>query len=169
MVFHFFNDKDTKEKNSSKDLKSHSSSNLSSSSGSSHSYSSQKYSEWGPEATEVMCNNVRDFAVPGGDGKLTMGDLIDNTSKDFIAKGMLAERVFETWSFGRIVLLGDACHPMDPYGGQGNDRMPLFFYIVSEERRSTHKIQNVSRCRQRDAGCHRFGQLDQCSTLGLAE
>ncbi|KAF8950779.1 hypothetical protein CPC16_003603 [Podila verticillata] len=119
MVFHFFNDKEAKEKNRSKDLKSHSSSNLSSSSGSSQSYSSQKYSEWGPEATEVMCNSVRDFAVPGGNGKLTVGDLIDNTSKDFIAKGMLAERVFETWSFGRIVLLGDACHPMDPYGGQG--------------------------------------------------
>ncbi|KAG0332011.1 hypothetical protein BG000_010413 [Podila horticola] len=112
--------KDTKEKRN-RDLRSQhpSSSNLSSSSGSSHSYSSQKYSEWGPEATEIMCNNVRDFAVPGGNGKLTVGDLIDNTSKDFIAKGMMAERVFETWNYGRIVLLGDACHPMDPYGGQG--------------------------------------------------
>lgn len=126
MIFHFFNDKDTKEKRN-RDLRSQhpSSSNLSSSSGSSHSYSSQKYSEWGPEATEIMCNNVRDFAVPGGNGKLTVGDLIDNTSKDFIAKGMMAERVFETWNYGRIVLLGDACHPMDPYGGQGNEQNSL--------------------------------------------
>ncbi|KAG0356046.1 hypothetical protein BG005_005022 [Podila minutissima] len=119
-VYHFFNDKDTKEKRN-RDLSSQhpSSSTLSSSSESSHSYGSQKYTEWGPEATDIMCNNVRDFAVPGGNGKLTMGDLIDNTSRDFIAKGMMAERVFETWSDGRIVLLGDACHPMDPYGGQG--------------------------------------------------
>ncbi|KAG0082905.1 hypothetical protein BGZ92_011258 [Podila epicladia] len=128
VIFHFFNDKDTKEKRNG-DLSSQhpSSSTLSSSSGSIHSYSSQKYSEWGPEATDIMCNDVRDFAVPGGNGKLTVGDLIDNTSKDLIAKGFLAERVFETWSYGRIVLLGDACHPMDPYGGQGNEQSTFNF------------------------------------------
>ncbi|KAG0345715.1 hypothetical protein BG005_001189 [Podila minutissima] len=44
-------------------------------------------SEWGPEAADVMCNEIRDFKIPGGkDGNLTMGDLIDKTPKHLISK-----------------------------------------------------------------------------------
>ncbi|KAG0330995.1 hypothetical protein BG004_001870, partial [Podila humilis] len=128
MVFHFF-DNAQKGKSKSKDkdqriqpssYSSTSSSNVSTSSGSFHSNGApRRHVEWGQEGTDIMCSNVRGFAVPGGNGKLTVGDLIDQTSKDFLAKGMLAERVYDTWFHGRVVLMGDACHPMDPYGGQG--------------------------------------------------
>ncbi|KAF9280202.1 hypothetical protein BGZ74_002653, partial [Mortierella antarctica] len=66
-------------------------------------------SEWGPEAAEVMCKEVRDFKLPGGkDGALiTIGDLIDRTPKNLISKVMLEEKVFDTWYSGRTVLLGD--------------------------------------------------------------
>ncbi|KAF9384136.1 hypothetical protein CPB97_005906 [Podila verticillata] len=77
--------------------------------------------EWGAEAVEAMCKEVRPFKVPGGkDGKgLTIGDYIDRTPKDSIGKVMLEEKVFEAWSGGRTVLLGDACHKMNPAGGVG--------------------------------------------------
>ncbi|KAF9283966.1 hypothetical protein BGZ74_001826 [Mortierella antarctica] len=67
-------------------------------------------SEWGPGAAEVMCNEVRDFKIPGGkDGKqLTIGDLIDRTPKERISKVALEEKLFEVWSHERTVLLGDA-------------------------------------------------------------
>lgn len=65
-------------------------------------------SEWGPEATAVMCEQVRGFPIiAGGDKKATVGDLIDWTPKENISKVMLEEKVFQTWSSGRTVLLGD--------------------------------------------------------------
>ncbi|KAF9335154.1 hypothetical protein BG006_000755 [Podila minutissima] len=64
-------------------------------------------SEWGPEAAEQMCKEVRDFPVPGGNGKLVFGDLINRTPKEYISKVMLEEKLFETWFGGRTVLLGD--------------------------------------------------------------
>ncbi|KAF9954069.1 hypothetical protein BGZ72_004931 [Mortierella alpina] len=76
-------------------------------------------SEWGSEAADAMCNEVRDFPIPGGDGTLTLGDLIDNTPKDLVSKVMLEEKVFSTWYSGRVVLLGDACHKIHPAGGRG--------------------------------------------------
>ncbi|KAG0342026.1 hypothetical protein BG000_007219 [Podila horticola] len=77
-------------------------------------------SEWGPEAADAMCNEIRRFKIPGGkDGNLTMGDLIDKTPKHLISKVMLEEKVFSTWHGGRTVLLGDACHKLNPSGGAG--------------------------------------------------
>ncbi|KAF9208599.1 hypothetical protein BGZ59_010572, partial [Podila verticillata] len=65
-------------------------------------------SEWGPEATEAMCNEVRQFKVPGTDDKvLTLGDYIDRTPKELIVKVMLEEKVFDTWYCNRTVLIGD--------------------------------------------------------------
>ncbi|KAF9314076.1 hypothetical protein BG003_004539 [Podila horticola] len=80
---------------------------------------SEESLEWGREAVEVMCNEVRGFKVPGGkDGKvLTLGDLIDRTPKHAIVKRPLEEKVFETWFGGRAVLLGDAAHKLHPSGG----------------------------------------------------
>ena len=44
----------------------------------------------------------------GGDGKdLTLGDLFAWSSKEYISKASLEEKVFETWYDGRTVLLGD--------------------------------------------------------------
>lgn len=66
-------------------------------------------SEWGPEAAEAMCKEFRHFKVPGGkDGQvLTLGDYIDRSPKEYIAKVMLEEIVFQTWHGGRTVLMGD--------------------------------------------------------------
>ncbi|KAF9211138.1 hypothetical protein BGZ59_008476 [Podila verticillata] len=72
-------------------------------------------SECGPEAAEAMCHVVRTFPVPlervGNAGTpVTLGDLIDKTSKEQISKVMLEEKVFNTWFGRRTVLLGNACH-----------------------------------------------------------
>ncbi|KAF9411465.1 hypothetical protein BGZ94_001342 [Podila epigama] len=78
-------------------------------------------SDWGPEAVDAMCQKVRDYKVPGGkDGRvLTLADYIDRTPRENIAKVMLEEKVFETWYSDRIVLLGDACHKINPSGAAG--------------------------------------------------
>ncbi|KAF9157249.1 hypothetical protein BGX20_004047 [Mortierella sp. AD010] len=73
-------------------------------------------SEWGPEAADTMCNEVRDYPAVRG---MKMGDLIDATPKEVICKVMLEEKLFETWTYGRTVLIGDACHKMSPSGGLG--------------------------------------------------
>ncbi|KAG0204212.1 hypothetical protein BGX33_008654 [Mortierella sp. NVP41] len=77
-------------------------------------------SEWGPEAAGAMCNQVRSFPIISGDDKkITMGDLIDWTPQELISKVMLEQKVFKTWFDCRTVLLGDACHKMNPSGGAG--------------------------------------------------
>ncbi|KAG9072926.1 hypothetical protein KI688_000707 [Linnemannia hyalina] len=76
-------------------------------------------SEWGPHAAQTMCDQTRDFPIPFGNGKLTLGDMYDMTPKDQISKVMLEEKIFKTWYHGRTVLLGDACHKLHPSGGQG--------------------------------------------------
>ncbi|KAG0023641.1 hypothetical protein BGZ81_008050 [Podila clonocystis] len=67
-------------------------------------------SEWGPQAVEAMCEEVRDFTVPGGkDGKaLTMGDLIDRTPKDLISKVMLEEKLNPSGGAGALSAVHDA-------------------------------------------------------------
>lgn len=74
---------------------------------SSAAYSREQRSDWGEGATETMCNEVREFLIPGGDGSLTLGDLIDGTSRNQMSKVMLEEKVFDTWYHGRTVLVGD--------------------------------------------------------------
>ncbi|KAF9311536.1 hypothetical protein BG003_007302 [Podila horticola] len=77
-------------------------------------------SECGPEAAEVMTREVRNFKLPSKNGRaLAMGHYIDRTSRGAISKVILEEIVFDTWFGGRAVLLGDACHKMNPAGGMG--------------------------------------------------
>ncbi|KAF9097002.1 hypothetical protein BGX23_010045 [Mortierella sp. AD031] len=74
---------------------------------------------WGPYAAQAMCDETRSFPIPIGDGKITLGDLYDRTPKNLVSKVSLEEKVFKTWHHGRTVLLGDACHKLNPSGGQG--------------------------------------------------
>ena len=65
-------------------------------------------SEWGPEAAQAMCEQVKDFPVISGSAQgVTMGDIFDWTPKDLISKVMLEEKVFDTWFDCRTVLIGD--------------------------------------------------------------
>lgn len=74
--------------------------------------------EWGPEAAEAMCNEVRQFPVMSGNeaNPWTLGDLIDHTPKDLISKVKLEEIVFETWFGGRTALMGDGMQVSDVFG-----------------------------------------------------
>ncbi|KAF9906865.1 hypothetical protein EC991_000229 [Linnemannia zychae] len=76
-------------------------------------------SQWGSHAAQAMCDETRDFPLPIGSKNMTMGDLYDITPPDMISKVMLEEKVFQTWHSGRIGLLGDACHKLNPSGAQG--------------------------------------------------
>lgn len=62
---------------------------------------------WGEEAAEAMASDLRDFPIPGGNGALTLADLIDATPKNQMTKVMLEEKIFDTWHHGRAVLMGD--------------------------------------------------------------
>ncbi|KAG0331990.1 hypothetical protein BG004_001429 [Podila humilis] len=77
--------------------------------------------EWGPESAEALAREVRDFKVPGGRNGvvLTLGDYLDKTPARHLSKVVLEEIVFERWYHKRAVLIGDACHKMNPAGGIG--------------------------------------------------
>lgn len=82
-----------------------------------------------------MCKEVRDFPVPGGNGQLVLGDLIDRTPKEYISKVMLEEKLFDTWYGGRTVLLGDGKCLRNATDSRKSDRVAqklnTLFYILS--------------------------------------
>jgi len=61
-------------------------------------------SDWGPEAIDSMIKQIRGFSIRKN---LTMGELIDPTPKEVICKVILEEKLFQTWTSGRTVLMGD--------------------------------------------------------------
>ncbi|GJJ77181.1 hypothetical protein EMPS_09540 [Entomortierella parvispora] len=73
--------------------------------------------EWGPERSGSLIEKVKDFLLPFGSG--TLGDLIDETPRDRISRVFLENKLFETWTHGRTVLIGDAVHKLLPSGAQG--------------------------------------------------
>ena len=48
-----------------------------------------------------------------------MGDLMDQTPPEVISKVLLEEKLYKTWFYQRVVLIGDACHKMLPNSGRG--------------------------------------------------
>ncbi|KAF9182483.1 hypothetical protein BGZ51_004710 [Haplosporangium sp. Z 767] len=62
-----------------------------------------KNSEWTPESNEKMIQEIYNFRTPYG----VLGDLIDATPKERISKVALEDKLFETWHYGRTVLIGD--------------------------------------------------------------
>ncbi|KAF9429371.1 hypothetical protein BGZ76_001399, partial [Entomortierella beljakovae] len=73
-------------------------------------------SGWNVDSGESTLKPFRDFPSPIGG---TMGEMFDATPKENISKVYLEEKIFQTWHYGRTVLLGDACHKSHPAGGQG--------------------------------------------------
>ncbi|KAF9933620.1 hypothetical protein FBU30_005059 [Linnemannia zychae] len=72
--------------------------------------------EWGPNMAHTMLDGIRNLPTAYG---CTVGDIIGSTPKDLISSVVLEEKFFETWHTKRAVLLGDACHKLLPFAGQG--------------------------------------------------
>ncbi|KAK3816922.1 MAG: hypothetical protein JOS17DRAFT_758561 [Linnemannia elongata] len=99
---------------------------------------SENSGEWGAIPALTMCEETRAFPIPLNGEMKTMGDIYDLTPQDMISKVMLEEKVFKTWYYGRIVLLGDACHKLNPSGGHGavtalHDAVALANLLIFEE------------------------------------
>lgn len=72
-------------------------------------------------AVESIITQIRAFPIPcpfqantdtnsshdNGKTKVTLGDLIDKTSRDKMAKVVVEERMFDTWYYCRTILIGD--------------------------------------------------------------
>ncbi|KAF9150693.1 hypothetical protein BG015_007482 [Linnemannia schmuckeri] len=72
--------------------------------------------EWGPNKANIMLDDIRHLPTAFG---CTVGDIIGSTPKELISSVVLEEKYFETWHTKRVVLLGDACHKILPFAGQG--------------------------------------------------
>ncbi|KAG0231106.1 hypothetical protein BGX31_005635 [Mortierella sp. GBA43] len=75
-----------------------------------------KQSDWGGDAAEQMSQEFCELQTSYG---CNLGYLIDRTPRDALAKVMLEEKFYTAWYSGRAVLIGDACHKVVPFGGQG--------------------------------------------------
>ncbi|KAG0296807.1 hypothetical protein BGZ98_000808 [Dissophora globulifera] len=87
-----------------------------SSSNTSNSSHSRRGRDWYPETVVEICEDVRNFKSPYGGSVM---DLIAATPKGLVSKVLLEEKLFHTWYNGRVVLVGDACHKIVPFFGQG--------------------------------------------------
>ncbi|KAG0304659.1 hypothetical protein BGZ98_005231 [Dissophora globulifera] len=72
-------------------------------------------SEWSATTNESLIKEVYEFKTPFG----KLGDLIDKTPRDRISKVFLEDILYQTWSHGRAVIIGDAAHKLLPSTGQG--------------------------------------------------
>ncbi|KAG0054777.1 hypothetical protein BGZ83_010453 [Gryganskiella cystojenkinii] len=76
----------------------------------------EKGSQWSSERTTEMLEKLKEYKIPKGK---TLGDLFDKTPKGKISRVYLEDKLFETWTHGRTVLIGDAAHKLLPSAGQG--------------------------------------------------
>ncbi|KAF9314082.1 hypothetical protein BG003_004545 [Podila horticola] len=107
-------------------------------------------SEWSQEYADALCREVRVFKVPGlRNGKpMTLGDYVDKTPREYTSKVTLEEIVFDTWFDGRTVLLGDACHKINPAGCMGvtlaiHDAVTLANWISTLEFATVDSLERV--------------------------
>ncbi|KAG0285531.1 hypothetical protein BGZ96_010216 [Linnemannia gamsii] len=94
-------------------------SSLSASSNDSSQFTTAATLGWEAEESNTIAHSLlvseecRTFQLPIAlGGKL--GDLMDATPKDQMARAISEETLFETWHHGRTLLIGDACHRMFP-------------------------------------------------------
>ncbi|KAH7058043.1 hypothetical protein BKA57DRAFT_448434 [Linnemannia elongata] len=72
-------------------------------------------SEWTSQDNKRMLDEIRHFKTPYS----TMGDLFDATDIEKVSKIYFEDKLFETWTHGRTVLIGDAAHMLLPSSGAG--------------------------------------------------
>ncbi|KAF8936870.1 hypothetical protein BGZ58_003596 [Dissophora ornata] len=100
-------------------------------------------SEWGPESIDPVIAMFADLPVPYGG---TMGDLINSTPKELISNVYLEEKIFETWSHGRIALLGDEDAVIIANGiydmtANSQEEIKALFQVYRAQRYSHAKMQ----------------------------
>ncbi|KAG0299209.1 hypothetical protein BGZ98_010251 [Dissophora globulifera] len=94
---------------------SHTVSSSTSSSASSH---SKIYDDWRAPAPDFEdFRELLDARCAMGVG--TVRDFLSHTPRSQMSRIDLEERLYKTWYHGRMVLIGDACHPHLVVGGQG--------------------------------------------------
>ncbi|KAF9930442.1 hypothetical protein FBU30_000493 [Linnemannia zychae] len=74
-----------------------------------------KSSDWIPQQNQKLLDSIRHFKTPYG----VMGDLFDATPIERVSKVYFEDMLFETWTHGRTVLIGDAAHKLLPSSGAG--------------------------------------------------
>ncbi|KAH7038652.1 hypothetical protein BKA57DRAFT_539701 [Linnemannia elongata] len=72
-------------------------------------------SDWAPETNGKILDQIREFKTTYG----PLGDIVDATPRERISKVFFEDMLFETWTHGRTVLIGDAAHKLLPSTGQG--------------------------------------------------
>ncbi|GJJ73884.1 hypothetical protein EMPS_06242 [Entomortierella parvispora] len=73
---------------------------------------------WGSNSTVTQDLQKRVEGIPTVYG-LKLGDIVGSTQPDMVSAVLLEDKTFETWHSKRVVLIGDACHKMLPFAGQG--------------------------------------------------
>ncbi|KAG0018283.1 hypothetical protein BGZ82_000488 [Podila clonocystis] len=67
--------------------------------------------------TREFVDQVRHFKFPLGG---TVGDILDKSDWTEMRRVSNERHIYHLWHEGRVVLAGEACHSLVPYGGQGS-------------------------------------------------
>lgn len=60
-------------------------------------------SDWMPQQNQKMMDSIRHFKTQYG----TLGDLFDATPTERVSKVYFEDKLFDTWTHGRTILIGD--------------------------------------------------------------